>query len=375
MTGEERVQTAFNLEKPDRVPVVFLIGNEGVASLAGNTQAELAHDTQAGLKAHLKVFDEYGGWDCYYGGPFTGIITQVIAFYPMEVRVAGRELPDDYIHQTLEKEVMQIEDYEKICEMGFNKFYYEDYLWRVTSLDPKDLNKTQEEIVNLFGSLAQEMGKRNTTMLTLNLVMHPFFELSLMRSMVKFTEDLYYRPDIVEKTIKRMTDDWMETYLPAVKQTGIKRWTLVDERASAFYYPLSIPDRFWWPYTEKIVDAFWSEGIVTIFHLDTPWTKNISDFKKRLPKGSYVLSLDSTTDIFEAKEVVRGHGMIHGDVPAAMLTLSKPEVVENYVKKLIDEVGDDGGFILGVGCSMPPKTKPENLQVLLNTVKTYELSK
>ena len=203
---------------------------------------------------------------------------------------------------------------------------------------------------------------------------HPFFMLSLMRSMVKFTEDLYYRPEIVERVIKHMTAELIPKLIDITKQSGLNRWIFVEERAGGTHYPLSVFERFWWPYTEEIVDAFWSEGIVTGFHLDTPWDKNIPYFKK-LPKGSYFLALDSTTDIFAAKEVVRGHGALHGDVPAALLTLGKPEEVEAYVKKLIDEVGGDGGFILGVGCSLPAAAKPENFRAMIETGKTYELSK
>ena len=121
------------------------------------------------------------------------------------------------------------------------------------------------------------------------------------------------------------------------------------------------------------MEAFWSEGIVTIFHLDQCWDKNLPYFK-RLPKGSAIIELDSLTDIFSAKELLRGHLSIHGDVPAALLTIGKPEEVEAYCKKLIDEVGGDGGFILGSGCSVPCNVKAENFRAMIETGKNYELS-
>ena len=116
-----------------------------------------------------------------------------------------------------------------------------------------------------------------------------------------------------------------------------------------------------------------AEGRVTIFHLDTCWDKNLHYFKE-LPKGSAVIGLDSTTDILLAKKILGGHLCIYGDIPAAMLSHGTPEEVEAYCKKLIDEVGRDGGFILGSGCAVPPDCKPDNFRMMLETAKHYEFS-
>ena len=45
--------------------------------------------------------------------------------------------------------------------------------------------------------------------------------------------------------------------------------------------------------------------------------------------------------------------------------------VEAYCKKLIDVVGEDGGFILSSGCTVPANSKFENLKAMVNTAKTY----
>jgi len=131
-------------------------------------------------------------------------------------------------------------------------------------------------------------------------------------------------------------------------------------------------ERFWWPYTEMIVDALWSEGIVCAFHLDTCWDRNIPYFK-RLPRGSAIIDLDGTTDIFAAHEVLKGHLCISSDVHPALLALGKPEEVEAYCKRLIDELGRDGGLILQAGCSVPYAVRPENFRAMLETGRNYEL--
>jgi hypothetical protein len=42
---------------------------------------------------------------------------------------------------------------------------------------------------------------------------------------------------------------------------------------------------------------------------------------------------------------------------AALLSLGKPEEIEAYCKRLIDEVGEGGGFMLTSGCECPINVK------------------
>jgi hypothetical protein len=373
MNSTERVSAAIRLEKPDRVPIVPLLTPDPAGHLAGLTMAQVSSSNQVAMNAILKVFDEYGGWDSQYGGPIIPIQFQAANLYPMKMRIPGKDLTDDEMFQLVEEEILRPEDYDKICE-DLDAFYYADYLWRITDLKPEDLPKEIEALWTAGIEFVRECANRDIQPLFQGYALHPFFTLSLMRSMVPFTQDLYYNPEPVERTLRRMTTELIPKQIGIVKGSGINACLLTEERASAFFYPLSVFDRFWWPYTQEIVDAFWSEGIVSIFHLDTCWDKNIPYFKK-LPKGSAVVGLDSSTDIFRAKEVLRGHLCLYGDVSATLLSIGKPEDVEAYCKKLIDEVGGDGGFILGTGCCVPPNCKPENFKAMIETGKNYEFSK
>ena len=174
----------------------------------------------------------------------------------------------------------------------------------------------------------------------------------------------------VERAIERMTSDLIAKQLAIVKQTGIDILMCIEERAGAFFFPPKVFERFWWPYTRRIVETMWENGIVTFFHLDTCWDKNLAYFRE-LPKGSFALELDSTTDIFRAKEILRGHGCLKGDVPAALLSIGTPEEVEAYCKRLIDEAGAGSGFILGSGCSVPSDVKPANFRAMIETGKRH----
>ena len=370
MTPIERTRAAIRTERTDRVPVVPFLSPEAAAHLTGMTMAQVSNDARMVQTAFLKVFDEHGGWDSAFGGPITPAQMQAANIYPMKMRIPGRDLPDDYMFQLVEEEVMKPEDYNRMWEMGPDRFYYEDYLWRINCFQPEELPSMLEEMLTNWGPWRVELDKRGIEPFVMAHEFHPFFKLCLMRSMVPFTQDLYYNPEPVERALKQMTAELIPKQIEVCRAFGVDSWLFVDERASGYYYPLSIFERFWWPYTQEIIEAFWSEGITTVFHLDMRWDKNLPYFRK-LPKGSTIIELDSTTDIFLAKDVLRGHLCIHGDVPASLLSLGKPEEVEAYCRRLIDEVGAGGGFILGTGCAAPPDCKPENFTAMIETVKRH----
>ena len=122
MTSDQRVWSAIHLEKPDRVPVIPTLLPEPAAGLAGLTGAQIAGNNTTAVDAMLKVFDEYGGWDNPYPGGYTPQQLQAMAIFPMKMKIPGVDLPDDYMFQLLEEEVMTPEDYDTICEMGCHDF-------------------------------------------------------------------------------------------------------------------------------------------------------------------------------------------------------------------------------------------------------------
>ena len=135
----------------------------------------------------MKAFDEYGGWDNPYPGGYSPLQLQALAIFPMKMKIPGVDLPNDYMFQLLEEEVMKPEDYDRIFEMGCESFCYEDFLWRITNLKPEELSRTMDDLVIGFGNFLEECAKRETKPFFMGYALHPFFMSSLMRSMVPFT--------------------------------------------------------------------------------------------------------------------------------------------------------------------------------------------
>ena len=369
MSSAERVECAISLEKPDRVPIWPDVTTSAAARLTGEKNWEAAQqgfDAQQDLE--LRFFDEYGGWDA--ANP--ALTPEVFTSGGFKVMKPTEESPEI---QFLESDYTKYEDYEVIAEIGWFEFTKQHLIYRVSDMTTAEqYDKLFTEVIRGTIRGISEYRKRGAFVMYPQPNNHPFFTLSLSRSMVKFTEDLFYRPEMVEKALDKMTDEFIAFGLSLCKEAGIKIMKTVEERAGAFFYPLEIFERFWWPYTKRIAEAFWSEGIRISFHLDTCWDKNIAYFKE-LPRGSAMLELDGTTDIFAAKEQLRNHMCIASDVHPALMSLGKPQEVTAYCRKLIDEVGGDGGHILSTGCGLPAAARRENFLAMLETGRTYELSK
>lgn len=366
MTPEERMMAAIRLEKPDRVPVAPLMCTPAAGRLLGLKALDImAGGFEGQLEAEMKAFEAFGGWDATT--PINSLDTACL----MGLRIKVPE-GDDVEAQVLEGENWSAEEYDLLFDMGWGNFYAEILVPRVSGMNPEDVPALQLNVMENAVKFCAECRQRGIVPTYPLWTMHPFFSYSLTRSMVKFTEDLYYRPEWVDKAMKLAVPEYIEVLIGLSEVTGVKVVNVTEERAGAFFYPLKVFERFWWPYTVEIVDALWSKGIVTWFHLDTTWDKNLPYFKQ-LPRGSAIIDLDGTTDIFAAKELLRDHMCIVGDVSAADLCLGKPEQVAAYSKRLIDEVGGDGGLILSSACTLPGAITAENFRAMLETGKTYEL--
>ena len=194
--------------------------------------------------------------------------------------------------------------------------------------------------------------------------------LSLGRTLPKFTLDLHRYPEKVKAALEAMVPDIIQNCIDDTKASGVP-WVVISmERGSGSYYNLKIYEKFFFPPLKRMVDAFAAARLITVLHFDTNWTLNLP-YMKELPKGKCICELDSTSDIFKAKEILKGHMCIMGDVPASVLSLGTPEQVADYCRKLIDIVGKDGGFILSTGCECPVDAKFENVKAMIDTAKDY----
>lgn len=369
MTVEERMQAAVTLEPVDRHPV-FPILVTAAPRLYGITQGEAWRDHNKAREALLWCWREYGYDSISKPNYYYPMLPGKFCGAPVRNLIPGRHLPEDALYQIDERVLFPREDYDKIAALGWNAYWEENY----EAMSGKSWGNlvAMQEFSNRCcvedKRLCEEQGAFVRLGVAVDSVLMAF---SLCRTLVEFTRDLYEVPDKVEAAMRASCDDLIANAIQVCKNNGGQSAFIVLERGSGFYYPLEIFERFEWPFLQRYVDAFHSEGILPWMHFDTDWGINLP-YLKKLPPRSCVCDLDGMTDIFQAKEILRGHMCISGDVPAALLTLGNPEEVADYCRRLIDEVGEGGGFMLTTGCECPVNVKPENLRAMVETGLTYK---
>jgi len=368
MTVQERLQAATALENVDRHPV-FPILVTAAPKLYGITQGEAWRKHEVAREAIIRCYREFG-YDFaskpnyFYPqlpGKFTGA--------PVRNLIPGKQLGEDDLYQIDERVLFPREDYAKIASRGWNQYWQENYGQMSGKSSEKlvFMQKISNQLFNEDMKICQDRGVPVFLGVAVDSVMMAF---SLCRTLTEFTKDLYEIPGQVEAAMRASCDDLIANAVEICRGNGNLLAFIVLERGSGFYYRLEVFERFEWPFLQRYVDAFLAEGITPWLHLDTDWGMNLPYFRK-LPKGKCICDLDGTTDIFRAKEILKGHMCISGDVPAALLTLGKPEEVEAYCRRLIDEVGEGGGFMLTTGCECPINVKRENLRAMVETGKNY----
>ncbi|UCF85064.1 MAG: hypothetical protein JSV50_05375 [Desulfobacteraceae bacterium] len=369
MTRRERVEAAIALEKPDRVPVMPLMISFPIRH-RGMTQGEAWRDFDKAFQAMIETFDDLGGFDML---PKTNVYWPVLggrfANAPIRNLIPGRQLAEDALAQINEKELFSRDDYDHIASVGWNAFW-DDHYEKMSGKSLTRLTTIQNALLERFcreKEICEEKGIPVLLGTTVDSVLMAF---SLCRTLTQFTMDLFEVPDKVKAAMDASCDDLIQNSLDTAAVTKGQYAFIVLERGSGAIYRLELFERFEWPYLQRYVDAFLAEGITPWLHLDTDWGLNLPYFKA-FPKGKCVADLDSTTDIFRAKDILGGHMCISGDVPAALLALGSPEDIRKYCQRLIDEVGREGGFFLTTGCECPVDAKFENVKAMIDTAKDY----
>ncbi|HWR45532.1 uroporphyrinogen decarboxylase family protein [Sporomusa sp.] len=355
-THVNRLTTAITLGKLDRTPVI-IAADSFFARHMGVPLAEYLQDLEVSSQIHLKSLAELGEIDGIQY--LTPCVHALGAATFSKVKLPGRELPPDDQWQIDETSPMSIEDYDIILDKGFN--YYQQQV--LIKHFPDALPDLQKYISPDWDKIIANYVNAGIVPFSPIISVIPFDVLSSARGMANLTKDLFRMPEKIEAVLAVMTADMLaglQTQIDKVKPFAV---FIGATRCAPEYMSAKMWERFALPLIKKQVQLVVDSGAYALLHWDNNWTRAI-DYLKDFPQGKCILSSDSNTDLYKAKQVLSGHMCVMGDVPAAMLTLGNPEEVYLYCRKLISDLGPDG-FILAVGCCVPLNAKPENIKAMI----------
>ena len=369
MNAKERIEAVVDLRTPDRVPVGPLLDHYA-ATYSGYTNAEIMTDGNKRIAAVIKTATELGPWDItYLADTANAVLLQMGVAAP--IRLPGRDLPENSVHQFDESEFLTLEDYTLLERKGTVLFLMDvmgrlNPAWRgIRGFLP--LMKTMLEYrrhVKLVRARGMEVAAG---------FIHPgtlYEYFSLGRGIIAMSADTFKRRDAIISAGKVWAKGMADMAIMSARFTGVPRVFIGMSRASPDFISRRNFEELVLPDLEYTINRLVASGITPILHCDTNWTK-FFDLFLRFPACKCILELDGKSDIFKAKEMLGGRMCIMGDVPAELLVLGSKEEVLTYCRRLIETIGKGGGFILSSGCSLPANARVENVRALYEAVQEW----
>ena len=399
---EQRVLDAIALKKPDRVPVV-LETSYFPARYAGINFDVAWNNYDKWLEVTKKTVQEFAP-DMVHASPY--IPGNVFETLDMKtLKWPGHGLGPEFSHQYVEGEYMKADEYDLLIN-DLSDFLLRAILPRsygalesLSALPPlpsllighfgiavlaellatppiseavATLQKVGREMAELRPKLkifANEIKKLGFPHYATAHVHGTFDVISdRFRGMKGSMLDMYRKADKLLAAVERLVPIQVNTGLAMAKTSGNPRVFMPLHRGSAGFMSDKQFETFYWPSLKKLILAFTDAGLTPCVFFEGDYTSRLK-YLLELPKGRVLAQLD-TTDIFKAKEILGGHLCIRGNVPSSLLQVGTIDQVKDYCKKLIDEVGVDGGFIMSPRSSID-EVKPENLMAMVEFTKEY----
>ncbi len=365
-----RTLQAVHMEKVDKIPFSYS-GSAYVARREGLTIAEFVSDYPKAIDAAVQFCKDLPGIDTLH----TPIMNPdaLKTLWLSEVKVPGRDLPEDELWQIHEYKRMELEDYEKILKIGYGPWLAE-YMQKLGDPGPS-LAAFGQAMPVAIGRLASE-----AQVPVINAGGNcggPIEGFCGARTLMEFFLDLVEEPELVKAAMDKAFEFLFANYvatldaLPAAARAVTGAW-VGGWRAAPYMLSHDTFMEFCWPYLEKLVMATLERGVLPILHFDSNWDSELETIAT-LPPRSCILMLDGATDPRKAREILGDRMCLMGDVPSQMLAYSTPNEVYEYTTKLIDDVGHDTGLIVSSGCDCPLNAKDENVDAMIQATIDYHV--
>jgi len=179
--------------------------------------------------------------------------------------------------------------------------------------------------------------------------------------------DTYRLPDKVKQAAEAVKEILTELARVTAKTAKKGSHMFIPLHLNEYFSPKQYFE-FYWPTLKEIVEDLVKLGFTpSIFYegYQDPHLESILE----LPKGKTIAKFEKT-DLAKAKEVIGDHACIVGGPPTSLF-LSTTEKIDEYVRDLMPQVKDGGGFVLSPAVSIPENAKPENVKALRAAVEKY----
>lgn len=405
LAREKRFNDAVSLTKPDRVPVASLAAFF-VTQYGGITNADAMTDYQKMADAWLAATKKLN-WDMA-PPPFVAFPAPVWELLGLRTfKWPGKHFAPNAPYQFVEAEYMLADEYDAFLANP-SDFVVRTMMPRMAEtleplgmLPPLHWFSSGYTLTQIFASMmgappiaamlgklieiGEEMNKCNAVqgkliqdlaaagypLITFAFAEAPFDWVSdMFRGLRGVMLDMHRQPDKLKAAIDVFTPFAIQSAVMAAKMSGNTRIFIPLHRGAGGFMSNKQFEEFYWPGLKSLMLALIDEGLLPMPYLEGDYTPRLS-YLQELPAGK-VLGHFDVVDLKKAKEMIGDTMCFWGNVPAQTLVTGTPEKVKDYVKRLIDIFGDNGGLIIdGAVDGVPPESKPENVEAMMEAALEY----
>jgi uroporphyrinogen-III decarboxylase len=398
---EKRIMDAIRLRIPDRVPIICGMGYFP-AKFTGIPCSAAYYDFNAWYRAYKTTLPHYPADMIFPQGFTPGKALEILE--PKQSRWPGHGLNPNHGHQSVEIDNMRGDEYEafitdpsdymfrihmsrtsdklaglaslpRLCDLH-GAMGAEAFAMAISSPEASSAIRTLLKTGQEFRKYRTRIAKFNKLISDLGYpqyfqgaAMPPFDIIShSMRGMAGAMTDMYRHPDELIRACEKILEFTLTRPLPKPSEQGHIRMFMTNTRGSDDFLSPKQFETFYWPTFKRLVLGLIDKGAIPCIFFEGNFTSKL-EYLLEFPRGSFLARID-TTDIFKAKEVLKDHACIEGNVPSTLLQVGTVQDVKDYCKKLIDVVGKGGGFILAPRSSTD-EVKPENLKAMIDFTQEY----
>ena len=400
-----RINAAFTLQQPDRIPLMFMPGHL-IADLAGITRYEMYNNpaaAQAALEnaAHrfqpdmIDVFpgrpgmsralgDHSTRWPGYGLGPNESFQYKEDEFMKAEDYDAFLSDPADWaIRVYLPRVFKELQGLSMLPPLGILLYGYYGMADHLPLLGMPPLVAALQALTQ--GAKAQWEAVQETMasvqrMIGLGFPPPPLFAGGHLSAPFDFMGDTLRGMKGIFLDVRRCPDKLLaaeERVIPIILEAAIATCRIRHipyafiplHRGSDGFISKPVFERFYWPQLKRVLLSLIAENITPVVFWEGKWDQRLT-YLTELPKGK-TIGLFQNSDIFKVKETLGDTMCIVGGMPVTMLIGSTPSDIRQHTKKLCEVVGRDGGFIMSTDIGEMEGCNPELIDVWVEATREF----
>ncbi len=401
----KRFQDVLQLKQPDRIPTMLGMGyflaemgkvtrqelqdnpekaEELLEMAAQRYQAEMAFGVFGfGPKASLAVGDQMTKWPGYGLGPNGSFQFNEQEFMKGDDYDAFLEDPSDWALRTyLPRAFSKAGGLALLPPLGMWAFGF----YQLANLAPyaappvveslKALGEAVQATLEGIG-VAVKSAERMAALgfpppffMTGALVEAPFdFMSDTLRGMRGIFLDMLRRPEKLLAAQEKVLRFEVEFAVKTAKATGVPYAFIPLHRGSDGFMSLPQFEKFYWPTLKSLILQLIDNGITPGCFYEGVWDQRLK-YLAELPRAKSFGWFQSS-DIFKVKEVLGDTMCIIGGMPNSMLQGGTPEEIRAFTKRLCQEVGKGGGYVMSAGIGEMEGCNPDLVQVWMDATKEF----